>query len=87
MGKIRVHDKDEVSSCMFYAMEVSGSFQKVLRLLMNVTSVSTVNELHFSTYLAPVLMVLVAEPAPQNDLRLEHYYHRKTEGGINQIYL
>lgn len=67
MGKIRVHDKDEVSSCMFYAMEVSSSFQKVLRLLMNVTSVSTVNELHFSTYLAPVLMVLVAEPAPQND--------------------
>lgn len=67
MGKIRVHDKDEVSCCMFNAMEVSSSFQKDLRLLMNATSVSTVNELHFSTYLAPVLMVLVAEPAPQND--------------------
>lgn len=35
MGKICVHYKDEVSRRMFYAMEVSSSFQKNAQVVID----------------------------------------------------
>lgn len=65
MRKICIHDKNKVSSRMLYAMEVSSSFTKYPEVVIDVTTVSTENELHFQTYQAPILMVLVVEPVPQ----------------------